>query len=237
MSTFLELCQDTARDSGTVTGGNNQPSTVVNQTGRLLKVVQWVKAAWLAIQNEDSTWRFHRIDWQGSLIINTKFYAAGDILSPTNAAMFGEWIKKSEDGRNDIMTIWDPAIGQENESSLAYIDYGAWKRMYDRGSQEANRPVCWSISPDNKICVSKPDKAYVMRGVFRRTAQILTNNDDTPICATRFHATIQHRALMLLHEHDEAVPNIAFAKMNYNLAISVLRRDETPTVTIGGPFA
>ena len=40
MANFLALCQKTARESGTIEGV--LPSTVVGQSGRLLKVVNWV---------------------------------------------------------------------------------------------------------------------------------------------------------------------------------------------------
>jgi len=47
---YLQLCQDTVRESGTISG-DATPSTVTGQSGRLLKVVTWVAKAWQQIQN------------------------------------------------------------------------------------------------------------------------------------------------------------------------------------------
>ncbi|KKK65505.1 hypothetical protein LCGC14_2973440, partial [marine sediment metagenome] len=63
MSTYLQLSQDVARESGTVSGTN--PTAVASQTGRLLKIVEWVAQAWVEIQNLHADWRWMQKTFSG----------------------------------------------------------------------------------------------------------------------------------------------------------------------------
>ena len=49
MATFLQLCQKLARESGSVSGGAMQPTSVLNQSGRLAKVVAWLSDGWVEL--------------------------------------------------------------------------------------------------------------------------------------------------------------------------------------------
>ena len=68
---FLELCQRLRQETGTT---GNGPSKVKDQSGAYLRLVNWIRTAWLEIQNERH-WHF---DWaQGGvqLLAGTTEYA------------------------------------------------------------------------------------------------------------------------------------------------------------------
>jgi hypothetical protein len=77
---------------------------------------------------------------------------------------------------------------------------------YDRGVHDASRPQIWAQAHDGSLCVGpKPDKAYVLRGLYRRKkAQRLLVDGDTPIMPEDFHGLIVGEALRLMARSDEA---------------------------------
>ncbi len=74
MSSYLELCQAVARDSGTVSD-LTAPSTVASQTGRLLRIVNWTAEAYEHIQLERDDWRWLRKEFDGSTLATVRRYA------------------------------------------------------------------------------------------------------------------------------------------------------------------
>ena len=226
MSTFLELCQATARESGTLAGV--QPSSVVAQTGRLLKVVNYTIEAWRLIQNMHASWRFMRKEMPSSAVTTAgtaRYTAASWSISD-----FAEWITEE-----DTVSIYKQSLGVSDESGIRNIDWREWRRLYDRGTQEQARPSRYAISPANEFCLGQtPDAAYVVNGEYRRTVQVMSANTDEPICPARFHSIIPWRAVMLMDGHDEAPPNkIEYARQQYNALLSDMERDQLPRITVG----
>ena len=74
MSTYLQLCQDVARESGTVSG--TYPTAVASQTGRLLKIVEWTAQAYVMIQNLHADWRWMQKTFSGTTTSGTGKYTA-----------------------------------------------------------------------------------------------------------------------------------------------------------------
>lgn len=226
MSTFLELAQATARESGTLSGV--QPSSVVGQTGRLLKVVSYTAEAWRLIQLMHASWRFMRKELPSTCLTTagTARYTAAS-WSITDLAA---WITEE-----DTVSIYKQSTGVSDESHLRHIDWREWRRLYDFGAQSNDRPTRYAISPANEFCLgAAPDATYVVRGEYRRTPQILSANSDVPICPEQFHSIIVWRAVMLMDEHDEAPPQkIEYARQQYAALISAMERDQLPQITIG----
>lgn len=224
MSTYLQLCQKTARDSGTVTGTN--PASVASQTGWLLQIVNAVNDAWQRIQNAEATWRWLDTGFEGDTIVNTTAYTS----TSWSLTRFSEWI--TEKGS---VTIYKDSLGVSDEGELEFIDWLKYRQLYDRGTQTANRPIHWSISPANEFCLGpKPDAVYTVRGRYRKGNQTLSANADTPEMPDRFHELIVQEALEILAGQDEAPNAIIVAKGAKASYWSALRRDQLPQITIGG---
>lgn len=228
MSTYKELSQDVARESGTFTGV--VPAAVTSQTGRLLKLVNWTADAWVMIQNLHSAWRWMRqeFDLTKTITISGTARYTPAAWSITDLA---EWI--NEDG---LVTIYKSSTGVSDEGEINHISWADYRYLYGRGTQTNSRPIRWSVSPDdNEFCLGpKPDAVYVVNGEYRQTAQVLAANDDTPNMPSRFHKMVTWRAVMLLGEHDEAAPDVlVLAERKYLAFLDALERDQLSPIEIG----
>jgi hypothetical protein len=226
MSTFLELCAKLTTRSGAI---GTAPTSVVSQTGRQAKCVDWIMNAWELIQNLNPDWTFLREDFTSALTINTTTYTD----SAFGITRFGEWLGDRD--RYRPFTIYDPAIGVADEGEIEEISWELWRTRYDRGVQDAKRPTEYTRAPDKTFRVgAKPDKAYVVRGEYRKTPQVLAANTDEPDMPARFHDIIVWRAIMLIAEHDEAVNALQLAQSKYAEMMAEMQRDLLPHFHIGG---
>ena len=227
MSTFLELCQDVSRESGTVSGV--KPTTVAGQTGRLLKIVNWTAEAWRRIQNSRESWRFMRkkFDGQSTVISQSTYTAANWGLTD-----FRNWVTDRKNYRP--FTIYIPATGVSDEGPLREISYEDWITAYGRGTQTNNRPSVYALTPANEIALGAiPDIVYTVGGEYFRDTQVLAANDDVPICPVRFHQVIVWKAMMLLQEDGEDVLSIGVAQQGYRELMGHLEIDQLPQIGIG----
>ncbi len=227
MTTFLQLCKDAARESSTVAG--DLPTTVTSQTGRLKKFVEWVKRAWLDIQNSQARWRWMRKEFNDkTLSIGTSRYTA----TALGISDWREWIVPMQ-GEN-IIYLYDPDIGVSDEGVVRWIEWHTFIHRYLRGSQTNNRPTEWSISPAGEICFGPPpDKAYPVSGEYMKTPQILADNTDEPECPSRYHHAISDLANILMAQHDEAELHIITNQQRYDSVMADMRLSELPTLGIG----
>lgn len=217
MATFLDLCIRLAEESGT----GYAPATVVGQTGRQKKVVNWVRDAWTKIQNARSDWRFLKSEFEKSITAGVSSYSAtGWALS-----RFAEWAP----GR---LSIFDPDIGRADESPMTRLTYDHWRHRWDFGTHDRNRPTEYAYAPDETIRFgATPDQAYTVRGQYLKTAQLLAANADIPDMPERFHDAIVRRALMLMVEHDEGQVSLASAKQEYDEIRFQMERDLLPPIS------
>lgn len=220
MATFLELCQDVGRESGTV--DVRSFTATANQQGRLLDIVNWVRDAWVKIQNEHDTWLWMRKEFTGSIVAGTARYTGASF----NLTDFENWVLDDEN-----TTLYLDSEGVADENKLDYLPWVTWRKIYGRGQQFDNRPVAFTISPQNEFVLGPtPDAACTVNGEYMKTVQTLSADGDIPECPTRFHDIIRHRALMLLAEYDEAATTYAAALSNYKDMMSKLERDQLPTI-------
>lgn len=196
MSTFLSLCSDVARESG---GAGSAPVSVLNQTGRQAKIVQWVVEAWRDIQNERNDWSFLQGEWQGQLIIGSSTYTGASFNIDRFAAFVGDT------PGNRPTTLYDPAIGVADEGCIHQMSFQTYRTVYGRGAQLQQRSTRYCLDPQGAIRFgSTPDKQYIVRGEYRKGPQILAADADVPDMPDRFHRRIVTRAIVLMAQHDEA---------------------------------
>lgn len=225
---FLQLCQRTAEVSGTIAGLPSF-STVTGATGRVLKLVNWVAQAWVDIQNERGDWLFRIDEFEGALSINERFY--------TGTGFADDFLEMLPDtNRRDSITIYDSTIGQSDEGPLHQLNYETWRARYDRGTHDAVRPGYWAVKYDGSICIGpKPDKTYAIRGVYKKAAQELALDTDTPIIPAEYHTVIVQEALRLMARSDEAWASLIPLSQQYDRTRSALVRAQTPQVFTVGP--
>jgi hypothetical protein len=223
MSTFLQLCEDVARESG---AAGRAPVSVVGQTGRAAKVVDWVRDAWIEIQNQRDSWSFLQGEWTGTLTPGTAVYTAASFEIPR----FARWGGDTPVSRS--VTLRDPDQDAGQEAPITQLTDPDWRRRYFVGAHAQGRPVHYAILPDDSIAFgATPDKAYLMRGEYRKSPQILEANGDIPDMPERFHRAIVWQAIMFMAEHDEGAFAIQTAQRRLNPIMHQMHRDLLPRMT------
>lgn len=233
MSTFLQLCQKLARESGSVSGGATQPGSVTGQSGRLAKLVGWVSDAWVEIQDSRKDWLFLQKKFSSALILNVMEYTGASF----GLADLGGW----RDGGRDY-SIYDPDLGPSDEAFLIPLDYDKFYELYLIGQHDPQRPRHYANAPDGSLCIApKPDKVYPINGRYRRAAQVLAANTDVPICAEQHDVIVWH-AMKSLEGSDEAPTAFEFSDTKYQRYWNSFLRAYTPKIgntngTAGSPLA
>lgn len=228
---YLALVQDLARQSGTLAGGVTIAS-VAGLTGRGEKLANWIASAWTDIQNQ-RRWNFLRTTYSASLIVNTTTYTS----SSFSLTRFSAWVEDKPNYR--AVTIYDPDIGQSDETEISQISYESWRQSYDRGTHDATRPIEWAVSPARELCVGcKPDQVYTIRGEYWKSPQTLSANTDEPEAPEHLHKIIVYRAMILMAEADESIPSLQMAEREYQRLFASMANECLPTIsTKAGPLA
>lgn len=224
MATFLELVQRVARDSGTVSGG--QPSTVSGQTGRLAKIVEWTRDAWLKIQNRHVAWLWMQDEFEIETISGTQRYTGAAI------PRWGAWATTGHPG-DEAFWLYRTSLGRADEGILRFLPWETFRGTQLRGAPQTGHPLYFSISPAQELVLSPiPDAAFTVTGPMRKSPQDLAANDDVPEMPTRHHLVIAALAQRLLAAHDEAGAMQLAWRAEWDTLLSDIERDQLPQIRI-----
>lgn len=225
--TYLELCQRAARESGTIPG-DNTPSTVVGQSGRLRKLIDWVATAYTDIQTEFNDWRWMQGTYSGSVTQSNPTYTGASF----GLSRFNRWIATPHQ-----VTIYETPEGVADESELTFRPWDDFRRLYDRGTQLENRPIEYTITPAGEIRLGPvPGASYTLRGPYQKSAQILAANSDTPEMPSDYHMMIVWDALLLLGGFDEGAFTMQEAQRRRQDIHRRLIISQRPSPMAGGSF-
>lgn len=231
MSTFLQLVRDVARECRF--SGSGGPSTVLNQTGQMNRAVNWVKNAWIELQNEQPNWRWMRSEFSISTVADTDAYAYSDATDSIDSATierFARWW-------TDDFQIYLTSAGIGTRHSIPYLDFRQWRQIYLTGNQTSQYPAIISIDPRNKIRLGPPpNDIYAVTGEYQKSAQVLAADADVPEMPTQFHQLIVARALMRYAGNSAAPEVYATAQDVENLLLPSLIADQLPEPQFSGPL-
>lgn len=226
MSTFLELCQDMAREAG-ISGG---VASVEGQVGEAQRVVAWVARAYKYLQNLHNNWKFMRRD--------VEFAASPGTFRYTPAAAGVE-----EFGRWCFVDQWRAYIteaGYSDEQPVLCMDYDAFRRtyMYSSSREQVGRPQIVTVAPDQSLIFwPNPDMNYTIVGEQYRSPARLVDNEDEPIFAAQYHDAIMYRALMYYGEFEGDATVIATAQSEAERELSALEGFYLPPMSACGAGA
>lgn len=215
---FLTICNEVARESGTVT---TRPGAniidVATATGRQAKIVGWVRMAWVMIQTARSEpWPWMIGEFSKSMVIGQSRYVggAGGFALPRFSRFVVD--RQTQDETYLPFSIYDPAIGVADECAITRCDLSFWKQTYSRGVQTNSRPTEYAIDRNGDLLIGRaPDKAFTIKGEYVKAPQRLAANGDIPEIPEAYEDIILYRALELLGEHDEAANQIATARREW----------------------
>ena len=193
--TFLELCQTTRRECGIQ--GETQPTTVVGQTGLILKVVNWVAAADLFIQSLHPDWNFLWKEFTGVTVLGSS-----DVAKPTD---FGQWDREA----------FGIARGTANGRKLTYGEFEDWRKDFSLKTNQEPYKLC--IAPNNNLKLFAPaDAIHNIYGNYWKAPVVLTNNTDVPAYPDRFHRVIVEKAKMWFFEDIESTQQWQQSEKSFN---------------------
>ncbi|MEM7709187.1 MAG: hypothetical protein AAF264_00200 [Pseudomonadota bacterium] len=228
MTTLLQLCRDVNSESGT--GKATQPITAVDQTGRLGKVVRWVKDAYRDIERRSADWRWMQDEFTATLVVGQGRYDGAADFGLTRLAQF-------KLGRAFPLTVSE--VGTDH---IGIVRPVFWDDFVARGllgrPGDTGQPQIASIDNAGRLALyPTPDKAYAISGSYRKGPQPLVADADVPEMPERFHDLIRYEALILLAKHDEAISQLPLWIDNQRRIYAALVREERPEVSYPPTFA
>lgn len=230
MATFLELVRQTAGESGTVPDGYNL-STVVGQTGRKAKIVAMVARSWNQIQTDRPNWLWMRGLFTGTLTIGQPEYVGA-------LPRFSHFLA-TRDQRENRFSLYDSDEGRSGEGTLRFIPFDQFYTVNMRGSgaSATGKPTVFTIGTDGTMLVHPvPDKAYVVRGQYVKTLQMLETDAEVPEMPQRFHDLIVYEALIRLAAGDESFSSLPIWASERRRLMEQLTLDQLPPMRESEPM-
>lgn len=198
---FLQLVRRTMSECG-VPGGLN---SVASATGETARVVEWVRTAYINIQNE------RRWNWLWR-------QATANLLA----------------GRHTFnpATEWDAFALQWDEDTARLGDYHLWMREYSgpvRQLPEPTRPSQVTIYPDRTLVFNAVlDHEYQFTCDYYSSAEVLREDTDTPSMPEQYHDGIVWAATMLYADLEEAGTLRMTAQLKLDLVRAQMLHTEVP---------
>jgi len=218
---YLELCQRARQEAGISGAG---PTTVIDQTGVLLRVVDWVADAWIEVQNKRPNWLFMWEEFTFNTAAATRDYLAADV-SITDLAF---WDTGS-------FYIYETALGTLDQNPLPHSPYRYWRPLHrNRMDQRADdRPQLFTILPNNKVRMEpEPDDIYTIDGEYKRTNQLFAADADVPTnLPDDFHMIIVWQALKYYGFYENAPEVLDEAETNFDNLLFRLEAVQLPNMS------
>ena len=216
--TFLELCVKARQEAG-ITGAG--PTSVLNQSGQLGRLVDWVDTAWQDIQLMRPDWLFMNSEFTFNTIADTRDYLAAD-SAITDMKL---WDTGS-------FHIHDPATGYTDQNGLPFQAYKRWRANFRNQMQArgTDRPQLFTMLPGNKIRFEPmPDKVYTIEGEYKRSTQVLALDADVPTnLPDDFHMAIVWQALTYYGFYENAPEVLEEAETKFGNLLIRLEIEQLP---------
>ena len=220
---FLELCKRLRSEAGIAGSG---PVTTANQTGELLRVVDWVKDAYTDIQDKRDNWDFLRLDFSFNTTAGTAEYPK------TTVTQLATW-------KRDSLRCYLTSSGVNDEIYLKAEPWNSFRNFRLRGANRdaSGRPLYFTVKPDKSLVFwPKPDNTYTIVGEYFRKAYTFSSDTDEPVF-DRHHLAIVYNALMRYAAYVGEPALYARAQNEYNRHINKIERDYTPAIGMASPLA
>jgi hypothetical protein len=223
---FLDLVRRLQSECG-VSG--SPLAGVSTASGELVKLINWVSAAWLDIQSMETEWQFMR----QSFSFNTTIQKFSYTPAQAGITSFANW-------KRDSMRVYLTSAGAGGETYLPWIPYDSWRDSYQFGARRTtySRPIEHSIDPvKNLVLGATPDAIYTINGEYFSQPVLLGLDTDIPVIDTQFHMMIVYWAMEHYGYNEVAEEKLTEARLFGGPLLSRLRFRYLPEITIGGALA
>ena len=215
MSTYLELCQDMARDVG-IPGDGPSSVTSTSLSEEENAVVRYIKTADQDIQ---SRW----FDWDYLCSEATITASSGtSTLTSSNSGFqssLGNW-------RLDSF-VWNKS--SDDYQILEYVPWNEYREDYKYGTIDSDIPEVFTVKPDNTIDLYPPPNASVaVSAEYWSTPTLLSSDSQVSEIPARFHRIIIARAKMFYAENEDAPEIMVSSLSEFEDQLDKLEADQLP---------
>ena len=208
MSTYLELCQNMARDIGIPgTGPSDVAASDLSEEENA--VVRYIKQADVDIQSRWFNWNF--------LWTEVTFTPVADTSTLTSPSDIGNW-------KLDSFVF---SKGTDAYQELEYMDWDDYNLEYKLGVITSATPEVFSVKPDNVIDLyPTPDATTAISASYWKTpTEMSVDASESPI-PSRFHKIITARAKIYYAEAEDAPEILAGALAEFEDLLDKLEADQ-----------
>lgn len=235
--TYLAICQDVIREcgiSGTLT-------TTVSQTGEFNRVVNWVKQAWIEIQNRHQDWLWLRRSATVDTTAGDSTYAATDFTDEGTAAAithFSHWLV---DDLEDPPKAYLTSTGIGGEYWLSWLEWYQYRTIYltNQNRTTQGQPAMISVDPQLNIRLGQiPNDIFTVTVNYYRGAQKFTADADVPFgLPEQYDDIIMYRAMKKYAGYESAQEVMYRADNEGNPVMRQLEQNQLPSIRLGAPLA
>ena len=205
MATFLELAQEVRRLSGIAGSG---PTDVTTATGIELRIVNFVKNAWIDIQSHPKKWKWM---W------NEEYFAPAPGGAPIQTIIGVDTyaLTDVDEVHTKSFRSYLTATGTSDRQRMTYMPWDDFRRRYNVIQNPQNRrPIHVTRIPNTGAIrlYPPPDDVYSIEFEYFEDVQVLADNTDTPNMPARWHQLIVYEALKRFGKAEDAPEVIAIAE-------------------------
>ena len=214
MDDFLELVQRLHAEAALE---GTAPSTVADQSGMALNLVNWINTAYANVWNLYESWLFRRGEFSFSTTATTSNYTP----SAAGISDLSSWFIR---GVQIYSSVAD-------ESDLIYMSWDDFRMNYRRGTarSETTRPSVFSIKPDRSMELYPiPNAVFNVNGEYIMQADVLSENADVPVFDDQHRMIIVWGALMLYGASEGAPAEYIHGQNEYERMIGSLELEQLP---------
>lgn len=206
------------------------PVTVINQTGEMGRIVNWISAAWIDIQSAHQDWEWMKASCSFPTVAGQALYSPTTDIGLTD---FGMWDQ-------DSFRVYQTSAGLGSEAFLAYSEWDDWRDTYQKGTARTSQsqPFEITVSPNKSLGLgSVPSAGYTVLGDYYKVPAEMAANTDTPTMPTQFHMAIVYRAMMLYGSYEAAAEKYQHGQIEFNKMFRRLELDQLQPMQRPEPLA
>lgn len=215
MSTYLELCQDMARDVG-IPGDGPSSVTSASLSEEENAVVRYIKTADQDIQSRWFDWDYL---WSEATITAT---SGTSTLTSSNSGFpssLGNW-------RLDSF-VWNKS--SDEYQILEYVPWNEYREEYKYGTIDSDIPEVFTVKPDNTIDLyPTPNASVAVSAEYWATPTLLSSDSQVSAIPARFHRIIIARAKMFYAENEDAPEIMVSSLSEFEDQLDKLEADQLP---------